>query len=79
MALRGDGAAGSVPVAVGPAAGGRAAGSPASRLDVLPSPPHVFRAGSGALTAATDSVAALFTRTGARGPGTGIARPSHVS
>lgn len=68
-----------VPVAGGPAAGGRAAGSPASRLGALPSPPHVLRAGSSALTAATAGVAALFTQTGARGPGTGIARPSHVS
>lgn len=68
-----------VPVAVGPAAGGRAAGSPASRLGALPSPPHVLRAGSSALTAATAVVSALFTQTGARGPGTGIPRPSHVS
>lgn len=60
-------------------AGGRAAGSPASRLGALPCPPHVFRAGSQALTAATAVVSALFTQTGARGPGTGIPRPSHVS
>lgn len=68
-----------VPGTVGPAAGGRAAGSPASRLGALPSPPHVLRAGSSALTAATAVVSALFTQTGARGPGTGIPRRSHVS
>lgn len=68
-----------VPVAVRPAAGGRAAGSPASRLGALPSPPHVLGAGSSALTAATAVLSALFTQTGARGPGTGIPRPSHVS
>lgn len=68
-----------VPGTVGPAAGDRADGSPASRLGALPSPPHVLRAGSSALTASTAVVSALFTQTGARGPGTGIPRPSHVS
>lgn len=75
----GLGDAGAVPVAAGPAAGCRAAGSPASRLGALPSPPHVLHAGSGALTTATAVVSALFTQPGVRGPGTGIARPSHVS
>lgn len=79
LAGRGRRDPGAVPVSVGPAAGGRAAGSPASRLGALPSPPHVLRAGSSALTAATAVVSALFTQTGARGPGTGILRPSHVS
>lgn len=47
-----------VPVAVG-LRGRRQSGwlSRVEATDVLPSPPHVFRAGSGALTAATASVA----------------------
>lgn len=55
------------------------AGCPVSGLGTLPSPPHVLGAGSNALTAATGVASALFTQTGARGPGTGIPKPSHVS
>ncbi|XP_055485158.1 collagen alpha-1(I) chain-like [Psammomys obesus] len=57
----------------------RAAGCPAPGLGALPSPPHVPGAGSDALPAAAAAVSPLFTRTGARRPGTGIAGPSHVS
>lgn len=56
-----------------------AADCPSSGLGTLPSPPHVLGAGYEELTAATAVVSALFTQTGARGPGPGIPRPSHVS
>lgn len=56
-----------------------AADTPVSGLGTLPSPPHVLGSGSDAFTGATGVVSALFTQTDARGPGTGIPKPSHVS